>query len=338
MLNPHPGCKNLIHTVSDNKISLLLSGFSTEIAALAEELHIDENYLLIQLRLLLPFYEETLILSSSEEITKCIFQDISCKAKRILHDYCAIDSQYRTRNGIENLGNKDYKLVDKNGRMFISGNDSSLPIRFDNVDSTIGLGIQQDLHYIHKCRSDTLFHYGLFLGDSTYPLCYCAVSLCDRQYQKNALQESLGEPIPRVEDIYVITRAFGFAPLPKNMMSKLFDYTARALYEHEYDSCKSSGLRMREYMITALNPFLGFSGGIFLGSSFRVFATSPMRYNYSCEGYYLNRKSRNGAVVSQRYSTPPIVWLVRALSKASVAKVDHIAYYYDICKEEYDEG
>lgn len=117
------------------------------------------------------------------------------------------------------------------------------------------------------------------------------------------------------------------------MMSKLFDKAVKYIRnDHRFDS------KYPKYLVTALNPFLGFNGGIFLGSSFTPYATSPMEYRYNQKGLYLNRRSEVEIIINQSYHTPPIAWLARPLTSKAGKKIEQIKYYYSIDKNEYEEG
>jgi hypothetical protein len=113
-------------------------------------------------------------------------------------------------------------------------------------------------------------------------------------------------------------------------MSKLFDQVAGHFHAKHRDV---------QYLITALNPFLGFRGSIFLGSSYIPFATSPMAYNYSAHGLYLNRRNAGDISVRQRYVTPPIVWLARSLRGGGPQRALENAHrYYRLGDSEYQGG
>ena len=109
------------------------------------------------------------------------------------------------------------------------------------------------------------------------------------------------------------------------MMSKLFDLATKRLAE-------STDFK---YLITALNPFLGFKGSIFLGASFVPFARSPLAYRYTNEGLYANRR-RGEAEKDQRYNTPPIVWLCRHVRE--IPDVQWSGEIVDISTEMYENG
>jgi hypothetical protein len=124
-----------------------------------------------------------------------------------------------------------------------------------------------------------------------------------------------------------MTRAYGYPPLPKNAMSKLFDQAAKTVAS-ETDA---------RFIITALNPFLGFKGSIFLGSSYHPFATSPMEYRYSDQGLYVNRRS-GAQVKTQRYQTPPILWLARGLHRRDNVMIETSDKMVDIGRSDYGHG
>lgn len=109
-------------------------------------------------------------------------------------------------------------------------------------------------------------------------------------------------------------------------MSKLFDKI--------YKTYKNNDLN---FILTALNPMVGFQGSIFKGSSYFIFATSPMEYKYDKNGLYLNRRSSiNKQIIKQNIQTPPIVWFGRGLKKYYQEKLENNKNIYNISKEEYN--
>lgn len=201
-------------------------------------------------------------------------------------------------------------------------------IRLSEVDDVTGLDIQKRMHYIHSERNDTLLHLGLLLDGFDHPLCYAAFSRLDRRYLFDALAHAgVTEELPQPE-VAVMTRAFGYNPLPKNAMSKLFEKSAGVL--------RDSGFH---FVITALNPFLGFKGSVFSGSSFIPFATSPMKYWYNGDGMYHNRRTAGQNPIAQKYSTPPIVWMVRALDRRNQRRLESsLRTVVDIGARSYAKG
>jgi hypothetical protein len=287
----------LIASLADPFIEAKVAPCFNDIDTLASFLGIDEGYLSVQVRLLLPQYSRTeLEAGSSHEIIRGILRILRSE----LADFELYYKNHRSRNLIDKL-EPALALQGRTTNLRLTGGSCDVPIRFANVGSEDGFEIQRQIHYIHQQRADTAYHLGLFLGEADFPACYCAISGCDREYQRDALSRFMGREIP-FDQIAVMTRAYGYSPLPKNMMSKLFDLSARHIH----------GDANFKYAITALNPFLSFKGSIFLGSSYTAFATAPMWYSYTMDGRYANRRNPNGEG-RQRYATPPIVWLVRSL-------------------------
>jgi hypothetical protein len=312
----------VIEEHKDALIESIVAPCAHDIDTLAAYLGIDKGYLSVQVRLLLPRYSRA-ELEGAE--ARPMVRIALTQLRSALSEFEIHYKRHRGMNLIDSIA-PDAKLVGKLGELrFTASSGLAVPVRFGHVTPEDGIEIQERIHYIHKARDDTAFHLGLFARDSDFPVCYCAVSSCDREYQREALSKYLGEEIP-MEDVAVLTRAYGYSPLPANSMSKMFDLAARTVREE-------TGKR---YLITALNPFLGFKGSIFFGSSFRVFATSPMSYNYDMQGLYSNRRN-SAETLSQNYPTPPILWLARPIARG-VNELSLTDTIVSITSEEYSRG
>ena len=327
----HPGSKELIDSLRHKEIDDIVYSNASDIDTVAKVLSIDPHYLSIQVRLLIPFYSEEIVLNKSKDHNIDLIRDILVKLRSSLASFEDHYKYYTDRNGILTLSD-DFKITDNGNSMHIKNLTTTYAVRFGLVNPEIGLDIQDNLHYIHRSRADTKFHFGLYLREYNYPLCYCSFSICDRKYQAKALSNALNEKV-NCNEIYVLTRSFGFSPLPHNMMSKLFDRSVKYIRKHHRNDSNYP-----KYIITALNPFLGFNGGIFLGSSFIVFATSPMSYLYNVQGLYNNRRTVEGEIIKQSLDTPPIVWLARPLTTKARKSLEKIGNYYVISEREYDQG
>lgn len=307
------------------EVDHMLLRCASDIDTVAHVLDIDRNYLSVQVRLHVPFYR-------AEEIRDCcdasIVRQILRRLRTSLDSFGTYNATHRELNGIDSMPDG----CSVHGRSQLSiyrAQEIVTSVRFGLVDAHVGMGIQERLHYIHKSREDTRHHTGLFLEGYSEPICYAAFSALDRQYLFNSLnQKGLLDTLGIEESqVGVMTRAFGFSPLPKNAMSKLFDRSCVVL--------RNDGFRL---VVTAVNPFLSFRGSVFSGSSFIPFATSPMQYWYSEDGYYLNRRSA-GAAFPQEFETPPILWLVRGLDTKASRAVDALELpLYDVEYQEYVDG
>jgi len=324
--------KQLIYSLQDEHIEHLIQAGKPHIAEAAGKLGIDENYLAVNARVYLPYYTSEQIHNKQNSIP--LVKEILAKLKNNIGDFQDSYHQHRKLNGVDQLPkNETLKLKDSGGMMQISASVKNIKVSFGIVPDDIGFNIQDKLHYIHNKRNDTIYHFGLFIEDYPNPICYCSISKCDRNYQSNSLAQTIDTPITQ-DSILVATRAFGFSPLPSNMMSKLFDNIARYI-KNESQKNKTE---KHNYIITALNPFLGFNGASFLGASFVPYATSPMEYKYNQNGEYLTRKTSSESVIKQSYTTPPILWLARPMTDFTRKKLENADKYYQISKDEYQRG
>ncbi len=318
----------LIDKYRDEHIDSIVYSNASDIDSVALVLGIDRNYLSSQLRLHLPWFTEDEL--SDENALETIRYALK-KLKSSLEDYDLNYKLHRKLNGIDSLVG-EYHVVDKNRQMkIVDDNGNERKVFFSSIPGEFGIEIQKTLHYIHHPRLDTNYHFGLILEEYATPLCYASFSDLDRDYLYKALCNALPEGCSKPKKVSVMTRAFGYNPLPSNMMSKLFSKSSNKLLDLGYD-----------YIITAVNPFLGFKGSIFSGSSYFPFATSPMQYLYDKDGLYLNRRNANGAskVNIQKYATPPIIWLVHPTERKNRNIFENCSdiKMYNIAAEEYHDS
>lgn len=260
----------IIDDYSDKLTDEVVFSHASDIDTVAYVLGIDYNYLSSQVRLHIPWYSEEEIKESNGVN---VIRQILAQLRNELANFSVNYKVHRALNGIDTLAG-NAKLANKLGQMYIEDSSKMNPkIDFGNVPPAFGLEVQTSMHYIHHARFDTKYHFGLTLRDYVAPLCYASFSDNDRKYLENALINTLPNGCSKPKKISVMTRAFGYNPLPKNMMSTLFSCSAKKLRAEGYD-----------YIITALNPYLGFKGSIFWGASYFPFATSPMAYIYDKYG------------------------------------------------------
>ncbi len=178
--------------------------------------------------------------------------------------------------------------------------------RFGEVPPDLGLSLQHLTHYMHCPRSDTLLHYGAYQGP--LPGLYLAFSRCDREYLWVALTrylESCRLPVPSRTSVVVLTRATATEQLPKNLVSTTVSRASEVLA-----STFSAHL-----CLTAVNPFLGFDGASMRASGFVPFTLSPMAYLYDDDLLFTSRRTAPPQPTVQKLRTPPIVWLVKPVSR-----------------------
>ena len=295
---------SIIEEYRDELVDSVVYDNASDIDTVADVLGIDRDYLSAQVRLHIPYYSLSEI-QSRDSIS--VVRDILCQLRSRLADFSDYHRHFRANNGVDSIvypNDVDVVAKSKGGRMWIARTPQERELRCGTVPESSGFAIQEHLHYIHCSRKDTGFHFGLYMEDYSEPLCYAAFSDLKREYLKEALCSALPIKCRTPQKVAVMTRAFGFSPLPKNMMSLLFGSAVRLLSQQGYD-----------YVITAVNPFLGFEGIAFAGSNFWAFATSPMEYKYNADRQYLTRSGAKDNFTVQKYPTPSILWLVTPLRR-----------------------
>ena len=284
------------------------------------KINVDLNTILLQIKLHLPYYQEIQLVNEPILIIEHIL--------KINMPY------FREYEKFHNIIFKKHekllynsKLKGKNKLYLALKNGDKLDIFFKKISNkNIDYIFQNNLHYIKRYREDTYESYGMFLNNDEYPICYASLSISDRTYLSNALLKLNIIQDTNEYKALIMTRAFGFNGIPKNMMSKLFD---RIYKTHKNDSFN--------FILTALNPMVGFQGTIFKGSSYFIFATSPMEYMYDKNGLYINRRSSiKKQITKQSIQTPPIIWFGRGLKKYYHEKLEYSKNIYNISKEEYN--
>lgn len=151
------------------------------------------------------------------------------------------------------LVTSDAKLKGRK-ELYIEDGIVKIPARFKDVPRGIAMTIQDRLHYIGSSRKDSILDVGLHLDEAEVPYAYTSFSRCNRGYQLDALNKATGLDLSPDEALSM-TRAFAFDGSPANSMSKLFHLSHEAI-KQRFPECRA--------VVTALNPYLRFGGGILL--------------------------------------------------------------------------
>lgn len=270
-----------------------------------QQLHVTARFIVTQTLLHLPYYPEEEISSSSE----AVLADIDPKIVQIAEDFGAHYGRLHTASSVE-LITSEAKLKGRN-MLHIADGLAQIPVTFKPVPAVYAHEIQNQLHYIRAARTDNDADFGLHISDADFPYAYTSFSRCKRGYQVNALNEASGLSL-EPEEVFSMTRAFSFDNAPLNSMSKLFHLSRESLRK-KFPDCRA--------IVTALNPYLGFRGGIFTGSSYFPYALSPMEYWYDESGAYV---PRSRGIVPQKSVTPPIVWLAHGVDNTASKSIENI--------------
>lgn len=286
----------------------------------ARQLGIVAKYITTQALLHLPYYD-------SESIAKKpdVLRELDMRVVNLGEDY---SNAYNRLHADTELSLITSSATLK-GRSLLSLHEESsvIPVRFDSVPDYLADEVSNRLHYIRSARGDSIASYGLYIDNSETPYASVSFSKCKRGYQVDALNQSTGLGLAP-EQVLSMTRAFAFNNAPKNSMSKLFHQSHNRI-KQEYPDIRA--------IVTALNPYTGFDGGIFTGASYTPYALSPMEYWYDEDGYYVPRSK---GIHLQKTETPPIIWLAHGLDKNAARvieglEVDDIKH---VTRDEYRKG
>lgn len=265
------------------------------------------EYLKVQTLLHLPYYSADQLMENDGKI----LDDIGAILSDISRSYRATYQTMLDKSKLNSINT--FAKISGYNCLTVCDGASSIPVRFGIVEDDVASRINNELHYIRSVRKDNIVSLGLFLGDKTdVPYACASFSYCKRLYQLKSINSFLckdtGDCDLDLGQVLVMTRAFTFDNSPKNSMSKL--------YHQSYQYIRKNITNVK-VIITALNPFLGFNGGSFLGSSYKMYALCPMEYWYDNCGRYVPRSK---GVVRQSTPTPPIVWLARGVDR-NIAKI-----------------
>jgi hypothetical protein len=283
----------------DDFLVNLQHNWRTEIAAIAHEFHTQPEEVWKQLALHLPC-------CSRDEIEAAAHEGIppSVKATVLnrLRTISASTSEFLVRSlageflqGTWELRADEHVVNCDNGR--------HLAYHLDLVQKKVGEFIESSLHYLHSTNSDAKHRYGLFVEGAEWPFAYMSISTLDRQYKLDALRSALAFAVEPTHCM-TISRIYGPGRLPQNTVSGFVKLVSKKLSALEY-----------RYLVTAVNPLLGFSAGSTIAAGFRPYALCPVAYGYDELGAYVSR--RNRPKQTARLQTPPNILFVRGLCKGA---------------------
>ena len=285
----------------DPDVERVVASNQARIRATAARHGLEPRLVEIQARLHLPRFprDDLADAATAERLVATVLDDLDPRFARTAE----LEARTRSAAGLDRIG-PGSRVV---RRQVIPVDGAPVPVAVRPVEEAVGWFYQERLHYLHCRRGDTARHWGLFVGDAVAPIAYLAFSVCDRAYVVTALRRAgITARMPRV---MVLTRAYALPPAPRNAMSHLM---AAAIRE-------CAGLP-HDFVVTALNPMLGFDGATFRSVGFRPFATVPKAYLYDKDGIYCTRRTDQAKTV-QKLDTPPNLLLVRNVDPRSASLV-----------------
>ncbi|MDO4773859.1 MAG: hypothetical protein Q4A37_01905 [Candidatus Saccharibacteria bacterium] len=286
----------------------------------SRQLGIVAKYITIQALLHLPYYNEEEIIHDDPRVLSGIDRKVLTLGKDYKDTY---DRLYES--ALMGMVSADAKLKGKNV-LSIHDEADIIPVRFGSVPIFLAKEINDHLHYIRSARDDSIANYGLFIDGAETPYASVSFSRCSRDYQLRSLNEVAGTDL-QPDQILSMTRAFTFNNAPRNSMSKLFHQSHKQI-SRDYPHIKA--------IITALNPYMGFDGGVFTGASYTPYALSPMEYWYDENQFYAPRSK---GIYPQKTETPPILWLAHGLDRDTAVLIESIPIdkLKHITRDEYRE-
>lgn len=258
----------------------------------------------VQLRLLLPITEipPWKGLSDNDKATFLIkkIEETMKSYRRTLDDYCSLAGAHRLTGAGRMYHDRirTYCYL-KNGKTqfffidYVSVNDSKY--------------IESKLHYLHSFRTDSIVHLGLYLVGHKKPVAYMSLAKVDRKDKIDYLTQFVNSKIQ--DDVYEIARTYGCEKLPSNTISIMMSFCFNLL--------RKKGAK---FLITAINPYLGFSGTSLLASSFEPFALRKVIYSYTDEfDFIVSRARHKGQTYFTNDFMPPNILFVKQLKGKSQA-------------------
>lgn len=314
--------KKLVEQLSPSGISAdFIESQSSRIEGHARAIGLTARFVTSRSLLHLPFHSAEEVTTEPGNVMDCIEPKVAFLGGGFKSTYDSLKDQSDMR-----LVTSDAKLKGRK-ELYIQDGVVKIPAIFKDVPTALARIIQDKLHYIGSSRTDSILDCGLYLDQAEVPYAATSFSNCERGYQLNALNRATGLELEPSE-VLSMTRAFAFDGAPANSMSKLF-HLAHVEAKRRFPDTKA--------IITALNPFLRFGGGIFTGSSYTPYALAPMEYWYDADGFYVPRSK---GVQPQKMETSPIIWLAHGLDSRSVNAIDKIdaASRVHVSKDEYRNG
>ena len=205
-------------------------------------------------------------------------------------------------NTIQGLAHIKWIGQGKNKELYIICESSVLKAEIKEVDEQIGSIIEDNLHYLKAARKDSVLRLGLFLTGYPWPICYMNFCSVDREDKLIALSKSMNSPIDN-QVVIELARVFGCGNLPHNTVSLLIGSAAKYFRRKKYN-----------YMITAVNITLGFTGNSMIASRFVPYAARPVNYYYDDKNQYCTKRTEK-FTHSCVYDMPPNILYVREVSQ-----------------------
>ncbi len=166
--------------------------------------------------------------------------------------------------------------------------------------------VSEQLHYLGVARSNAE-HWALRSSETGAVHCYGCVSRVGFEGKRQAIDQVLGSPTTKIASL---SRVYGFPTRPRNAISYLI---ARLLHA-------SPLVRQADWVITTVDPNLGFSGSSYTAAGWRIL------HRYTSRPYdYLDANFITPAQLARRFGTTDRLELSKRLGqrfKTSICPLD----------------
>ncbi|MCL5003738.1 MAG: hypothetical protein M1352_00530 [Patescibacteria group bacterium] len=292
---------------SEKFIGSVIEG-SRELLEKAElDFNIPQGYLPTQIALHLPQFQMTDIIKNGTVNRALLLSECLRLGTRLESGFLTLPPEFQKLVLAKTRETKVVRRYPQISQLTINGQLTNLS--FGTVDSPTGFAIQKILHYLANPRRDTLYHFGLFVKDSSFPLAYVAFSPLDRRYIQQSLPFDTNEG-----EVLVLTRAYNINSSPFNAMSFLISQAIKQVKINQ---------KNLKAVVTAVNPNVLFRGTIFKAAAFKPFALVPFVPQYY-KGNYVTRKTlsqlspaeiNKGLIETAKFPLTPLIWTVRVLDR-----------------------
>ena len=209
------------------------------------------------------------------------------------------DYEYYKKNaGISALDGA-FKIIKKNCKRMIINLDTGLEyeVILNDVSEEKAKFIEERLHYLRSPRSDAVRRVGIYIKGYEWPIFYMGFSKIDRTDKIDALEKAIGCQIDN-DKILELSRVYGYGDVTWNASSCMIGYYSRDFRKRGY-----------QYIITAVNFTLGFSGASMVASGFIPYAMRPVLYQYDDNREYCTRRVKTNAKKSPNKMPPNILFV-----------------------------
>ena len=258
---------------------------------------IETNTIKQQVRLIAPQFNYSLF--SDNESSKLFFAEkiVPILERRFLN-YASDLKDYKANAGINQLKG-EYKIVRNASKWQLVNldNGSKVEALMKEVNDENARFIEERLHYLRSPRNDAFRRVGLYIEGYQKPIFYLSFSKIDRPDKVDALEKAIDCKV-NTNRVLELSRVFGFGDSIINAASCMLGHYSRDFRQLGYD-----------YIITAVNFTLGFSGASMVASGFIPFATRPVLYRYDNNSEYCTRRVKPNAKESPNKMPPNILFV-----------------------------